>query len=274
MPKQMLKKMMGHLGWRVGRALHGWGVAQDQVVASLRVGYHRTALFPKYRLPEISLSSLDINEQSNKPLIMDDICMPPYYSFGESDKTTPHWSSDHDDIGPLLALIAKRSPKIIVELGTAHGNTTANICQQCIGATVYTINAPVEVQTGDTTTFDLTVDEIGDVYRKHGFADRVIQIYKNTLDLDLSEYLDKPLLDIAIIDACHDEEYVINDFLKVEPYVSPGGMILLHDTHPSMKQHLVGSYVGCMKLRARGYDIQHLEGTWWGIWIKESRERG
>jgi len=43
---------------------------------------------------------------------------------------------------------------------------------------------------------------------------------------------------------------------------------MLHDTHPSMQNHLVGSYYGCMKLRKMGFDIKHLKDTWWGVYRK------
>ncbi len=154
----------------------------------------------------------------------------------------------------------------MLELGTAHGNTTANICRQCPGATVYTVNALPEQISGDIITFALTKDEIGRAFRRHGFGDRVTQIYANTLHLDLSPYLQPRTVDFAIVDACHDTPFVVNDFHKVEPYMKPGGLVLLHDTHPSMEEHLVGSYRACMLLRKQGYDIRHLEGTWWGVW--------
>ena len=93
-----------------------------------------------------------------------------------------------------------------------------------------------------------------------------MQIFKNTLDLNLGEFFDGPVVDLAIIDACHDTGYVINDFFKVRPFIKPRGVILLHDTHPSMKDHLAGSYIACAKLRRRGQDIKHIDGTWWAFW--------
>jgi predicted O-methyltransferase YrrM len=157
-------------------------------------------------------------------------------------------------------------PEIILELGTAHGNTVANLCRQCPRAHVFTVNAPAAEQTGKLTTYSLTIDEIGRVYRSHGYTDRVTQIFANTLDLDLSSYLSKQSVNLVVIDACHDTDYVINDFSKVSPYVKSNGIVLFHDTHPSMDDHLIGSYRACMQLRKRGLDIRHIEGTWWGMW--------
>jgi hypothetical protein len=90
------------------------------------------------------------------------------------------------------------------------------------------------------------------------------------MQLDLAPYLAHSSVDLAIVDACHDCEYVINDFLKVVPYIRPGGMVLLHDTHPSLSLHLWGSYRACMVLRQRGFDICHIKDTWWGVWVNRA----
>ncbi len=208
----------------------------------------------KYRLPTVSLSAYaDPKAQPQQP-ILEDICLPPYYG-----------TKAHDDFHALMSIIVDRKPRTVLELGTAHGNTVANICLNSPGATVYTVNAPVEEQTGELVTYGLTREEIGRVYRKHTAADRVVQIFQNTLHLDLAKYIEKSTLDLAIIDACHDTDYVLNDFEKVHSYMRPGGLILFHDTHPSMKSHLAGSYIACMALRKKGFDVKHIDGTRWAI---------
>lgn len=210
-----------------------------------------------WALPSVSLGDLVSPDIRLGDAILEKICLPPYFG-----------PKGHDDYSPLLRIIKSAKPAVVLELGTAHGNTVANICRECTETRVYTVNAPAELQSGDCVSFALTPEEIGCVYRKHGFAGRVTQILENTLFLDLSQYLKEGKVDVAIIDACHDREYVINDFLKVEPFVRPGGVVLLHDTHPSLERHLKGGYAACMSLRRRGYDIRHLENTWWGVWIK------
>ena len=186
--------------------------------------------------------------------ILDEICLPPYRG------------PRHDDFTPLMKIAKHLDAKVILELGTAHGNTVANLCLQCPSAKIITVNAASTSQSGKLTTFELTPQEIGIVYRNHGFGERVTQILANTLTLDLSEHLRVASVDLAIVDACHDTEYVINDFHKVRDYVKRGGYVLLHDTHPSMTDHLIGSYRACMKLRKQGFDIRHIEGTWWALW--------
>ncbi|MGO8931001.1 MAG: class I SAM-dependent methyltransferase [Limisphaerales bacterium] len=173
-----------------------------------------------------------------------------------------------DDLGALLQVARSVLPKVAVELGTAHGNLTANLCRQCPDVTVYTVDAPAAEQTGEVVTYSLSKNEIGRVYRRHGYSERVVQIFENTLKLDLSRYFQGPSVGLGIIDACHDAEYVMNDFRKLTPFIEPGAIILLHDTDPSMEKHLRGSYMACMRLRRNGFDIKQLTGTWWGVWVK------
>jgi predicted O-methyltransferase YrrM len=198
--------------------------------------------------------------------ILDDINLPPY-----------HWIAEHDDYAPLMRLALARQPRVVLELGTANGNLTANLCQHLPAARIYTVNALAADQTGDDQRYRYERDQIGRVYRQHGFSDRVVQIYANTLHMDLSQYFDGPVVDLAIIDACHDVSYVVNDFNKVLPFLSDRAVVLLHDTDPHLaeqikasplKGHLVNSYFACLLLRRRGYDIRHLTGTWWAVWSR------
>jgi hypothetical protein len=236
----------------------GMALALMERVALERYGRFIAKYF--YGLPTLELNSLLSRDVEIEPPVLDDICLPPYFG-----------PTTHDDFIPLMKIARSQQPRVVLELGTAHGNTVANICRQCPNARVYTVNAPAEEQTGTLVTYELRREEIGRVYRDQGFGGRVEQIFKNTLDLDLSEYFRQPIVDLAIIDACHDIDYVINDFIKVRPFISPRGRVLLHDTHPSMEEHLAGSYTACMLLRQKGYDLQHIKNTWWAIWENTGR---
>jgi hypothetical protein len=208
-----------------------------------------------HRLPTIALDQIVEKPVTIKPAILDKICLSPYHS-----------PTEHDDFLPVMNIARQLQPKLVVELGTAYGNLTANLCDQLPTTKIFTVNAPVEEQTGEKVTYRLEPDDIGKVYRQHGFSRQVIQIFQNTLTLELGRYLEKRSVGLAIVDACHDADYVVNDFLKVEPFIKSNGVILLHDTHPSMNGHLLGSYWACLRLRKQGYDIKHLVNTWWGIW--------
>ncbi len=224
--------------------------AADRIVAGL---LRRVTPLPTIRLDAIVRGPVDIVA----PAIVDGICLPPYLG-----------PRDHDDFSALMRIAAARQPRVIFEFGTAFGNTVANLCLHVPQALVYTLNAPASAQSGDTVTYALAPGEIGRVYRANGFGHRVVQILENSLTVGLARYLSGRLVELGIIDACHDVEYVMNDFLKLEPYVAPGGIVLLHDTDPSMEGHLRGSYRACVRLRRAGFDIRQVEGTWWAIWMR------
>lgn len=219
-----------------------------------KIGWRfKSTLAPdKFALPEMEF----VGEERFYPeTILDDICLSPFYG--------PH---DHDDVTPLFSLLRAMAPKHVIEFGTAQGNTTANICR-LTDAQVISVNATLEVMSGHLTTFELNRDDIGRVYRRKGFEARVRQIYANTLYVDLVGTAAPSSAEIAIIDACHDYEYVLSDFVKLAPMIRQGGIILLHDTHPGLGPPRDGSYLACKELRRRGWDIRHVRNTWWGIWV-------
>jgi predicted O-methyltransferase YrrM len=212
-----------------------------------------------FGLPTVQLDAVAGPLPDGFAPIQERSCMPPHAG-----------SSGHDDMIPLLRIVRKINPRCVLELGTAHGNTVANICRVC-EAHVYTVNALPEQLSGDLTTFALSKDDIGIVYRKYGYEGRVTQVYANTLKLDLTQHVPAGSIDLAIIDACHDSEYVLNDFRAILPVLNKKAVVLFHDTHPSMEAHLIGSYRACAWLRLQGYPIVHIEGTWWGLWNKHTR---
>ncbi len=217
-----------------------------------------------YQLLPISINEFVPNESNEPklPRIMEGICMPPYVG----DKS-------FNDYPYLLSLIEEFKPEIVLELGTAQGNTVANICAES-AAKVYTVNALPEQIEGRYISFALGKDEIGFVYRKYGFENRVVQIYENTKKLNILDWVAPKSVDFAIIDACHDSDFVVNDFLKIYPALSDHALVLFHDTNPSLEHYLINSYIGCMYLRKIGYNIEHIVGSSWGIWsAKDARHK-
>ena len=238
---------------RPARLLIGGGTSLKRRINRLWINY----LDSRYRLPTVDPSLLVNGDAYDGPVILEDCFMPPYR--GEVK---------HDDMGFLLNLALARQPQLVLELGTAYGNSAANVCQVVPDCRVSTVNALPEQISGSHITRTFQREEIGRVYRSRGFDQRVTQIYANTLNLDLSPYLKRDTVDLAVVDACHDTDYVLNDFYVVEPFVRDGGIVLFHDTHPSMAGHLLASYLACLKLRQRGFDVRHTEDTWWAIWVK------
>src|SRR5260370_34889483 len=96
-----------------------------------------------FHLPEAELiDRFDISD-----VIHDDICLPPFYAH-----------HTHDDVTPLVAILKSVEPQLVIELGTAQGNLTANICR-LTGPRGITVNALAEQRTGHWVPFALSREE-------------------------------------------------------------------------------------------------------------------
>lgn len=208
-----------------------------------------------YKLPEEDINNIIENYTEHVPSIMEEICIPPY-----------HGDKGLLDYSILISIVKSMQPKIILELGTAHGNTIANICTES-DAKIFTVNALPNQIEGEVITYILDQETIGSVYINNGFKDRVTQIYANTKDVDLLKYVEPKSVDLAFIDACHDFDFVINDFYKILPIISDNGVILFHDVHPSCNLHYASSYFALMYLRMKGFEIRYISGSSLGIWF-------
>lgn len=135
------------------------------------------------------------------------------------------------DAEVIAAACCNGNPKIILEIGTAHGRTTALMAKNAPAATVYTVNIPPEEihEGGKNVTFALARTEIGSYYREQGCAN-ITQILANTRDWE-PEF---GPIDVAYIDGCHDADFVYNDTRKVLSRCRPGSIILWHDFNPKL----------------------------------------
>lgn len=215
------------------------------------------AFYKNNKLTEISLHDIGIEHQDISPVFIEEICLPPFRG-----------DESFDDYSVLFSILDFHRPKVILELGTGYGNTTANICAM-MDSQVFTVNALPDQISGRVTTYSLTNEEIGKVYRTQGFSQRIVQIYEDTKKMDLSRLVSEKSVDFAIVDACHDSDYVLSDFLKIQPLMAPGSIVMLHDTHPSMEKHYIDSYIACMYLRKLGHNIKYIKNTSWAIWFEK-----
>lgn len=210
-----------------------------------------------FRLPTVSIDAItSVPRSALAEPIVEDRCMPPFPGM------------PHDDMGMVLRITLSLQPRLICEIGTAHGNLAANILRNCSEARLITVNARAGAQSGKLVTYELADHEIGRVYRKYGYQDRVCQVLIDSLDLDLARYTAVDTVDVAIIDGCHDVEFVLNDFEKVRRFIRRGGIVLFHDTHPSQQGHLASSYRACLLLRSYGFDVRWVRDSWWAYWKK------
>lgn len=163
-------------------------------------------------------------------------------------------------------------PKIILEIGTSHGRTTALMAQNAPGATVYTVNIPPEeiAQGGKNITFAPHRDEIGKYYREMGLVN-IRQIIANTARWEP----DFGPIDVTFVDGAHDPDFVYNDTRKVLGKCCHGSIIMWHDFNPELLP--VYPWIrdvceGIERLYEEGYlkgRIIHLQDSWIGLYRVE-----
>ncbi|MDF1579413.1 MAG: class I SAM-dependent methyltransferase [Desulfuromonadales bacterium] len=173
------------------------------------------------------------------------------------------------DAEVLGAACCNGDPKILLEIGTSHGRTTALMAQNAPGGIVHTVNIlPEEIaEGGKNVTFAPSRDEIGKYYREKGLTN-VRQIFANTKNWEP----DFGPIDIAFVDGCHDADFVYNDTRKILKQCRPGSIVMWHDfntelmrVYPWMRDVMTGveRLFADGLLRGR---ILHLQDSWIGLY--------
>jgi len=171
---------------------------------------------------------------------------------------------------------ANTTGKILLEIGTSFGHTTALMAKNAPEATVHTVNIPPEeiAEGGKAVTFAPSRDEIGRYYRELGLQN-VNQIYANTARWTP----DFGPIDVAFIDGCHDAKFVYNDTRIVLQQCRPGSIIMWHDFCPPLvpvldwhHQVRMGVQMLYAKRLIRG-NIIHLQDSWVGLYRVTERDK-
>ncbi len=173
------------------------------------------------------------------------------------------------DAEVLLSSCCNGNPKVILEIGTAHGQATKLIAQHAPQATVYTVNIPPdEIDSGGrNVTFAPSTNDIGRIYREAG-CKNVVQILANTANW-------KPqidTIDVAFIDGCHDTDFVYNDTKNILEQCRSGSLILWHDFAPNMAHNFRWIHDVCRGVELLFRDgllknrILHLQDSWIGLY--------
>ena len=138
------------------------------------------------------------------------------------------------DIVSLCLICQAVKPKVIFEIGTLTGYTTAHMALNCDDdCSIYSLDLPPDSKLAlATTAIDrFHVKEHHDVKRYvwegMGIAKRIQPLFGDSATFDYSPYHGR--IDLFFIDGSHSYEYVRSDTLNALKCCRPGGVIAWHD---------------------------------------------
>jgi predicted O-methyltransferase YrrM len=136
------------------------------------------------------------------------------------------------ELAPLIGLLRRRSPQVVVEIGTARGGTFYTWCQVADPkAILVSIDLPGGPFGGGYTPDDIST------FRAYGrLEQRLHFIRADSHASETRSTLEKVLngreIDFLMIDGDHTYEGVRRDFEMYAPLVGPDNPIAFHDTLP------------------------------------------
>lgn len=122
-------------------------------------------------------------------------------------------------------------PKNFIELGTQFGETTVKILP-LIPEHYYGVDMVLQ----DNMKFlESTHDNL--------------HLFEATTDDYFEKDFDGRMFDMVFIDASHNYERTLQDFLNIKDYINPDGIIFFHDTYPSTIEETAPNLCGdCYRL--------------------------
>ncbi len=145
-------------------------------------------------------------------------------------------SQVRSEIISLADLVGQHKPKVVVEIGTAHGGTLVIWCHQATpDATIISIDLPGGVHGGGYPYWKSWI------YRRFPSASQKLHLLRgDSHQQEMVARLLKVLpgdgkIDFLFIDGDHTYEGVKADFQMYSKFVRPGGIIAFHDIvkHPA-----------------------------------------
>lgn len=139
----------------------------------------------------------------------------------------------------IAALVRRRRPRVLVEIGTFDGNTALQMALNSPDdATVFTLDLPPGAATAgalDPHDAPYVLDARKAKRRYQGVAAgrKVVQWLGDSATFDFAGALEGRRIDFAFIDGSHGYEYVRNDSEKVLACLAEDGLVLWHDFKPA-----------------------------------------
>lgn len=180
--------------------------------------------------------------------------------FEQGRVSIPAWQV-RSEFEQLLDLLAADSPRVVLEIGTAHGGTLFSFARVAADdALLVTVDLPAGKFGGGYHPAR------GALYRRFaGARQRVVPLLGDSHDPStlarIREALGARLVDFLFIDGDHDYEGVKADFEQYAPLVRSGGLIALHDIVDGNRE-LVGGVPAFWKELASSQETIELVESW------------
>jgi predicted O-methyltransferase YrrM len=197
--------------------------------------------------------------------VLDD---PSIYEFASIEDINERRLRDAEAIGTV---VRNTNPAVCLEIGTAEGHTAALMAVNAPHAKIFTVNIPPEeIESGEggvLTTAAFGRDQIGTYYRRRNLTN-VEQILANTAHWEPGI----GTIDVALVDGCHDTDFVFNDSRKILKHMKPGSFLMWHDFNFDLvekKDWIREVCLGVERLFATGLisgPVLHVRNSWLGIY--------
>ena len=142
-----------------------------------------------------------------------------------SEKVVDEWFGYQDkfEMEMALTVVGKLQPKVILEIGTAHGASLAAWAEIAKpDLTIALDPEDIPRTTEQQKSFDFLAKEYN--FRRIPFYTRNPVAHSK-----LKAILDKKKVDFMFIDAAHDFDNVLYDFYAYKKYMAPNGVVGFHD---------------------------------------------
>jgi len=136
------------------------------------------------------------------------------------------------------AIVSRRRPRVLLEIGTFDGNTTLQMAHNSPDdARIYTLDLPAggtaaaPLERGDSS-YIADRQKLQRKYANSAVGRKVTQCLGDSATFDFAAVLEHGRPELAFIDGSHSYAYVRNDTEKVLEILAPGGVVLWHDYVP------------------------------------------
>jgi predicted O-methyltransferase YrrM len=171
------------------------------------------------------------------------------------------WSLGVAEQLTLQALIRSRGCRTAFEIGTFNGGTTRLIAEALPSdGKMWTIDLPALEFAGTQSPAEFRATDVGAAYRQSAAADKIVQLYGNSLEYDFEQY--GRSADLVLVDAGHEYVNGFADTKTALRLIRSGGVILWDDFEPYW-YGLVQGICDAMD----GRSLRKLAGTSFAVYV-------